>query len=89
MSQSLSDAGTLLSFFFATSDRNRQNTKVLLALVTILAQSLLTLVSSHLVALLLLSVWHNVCYLIICLFEKSPYFIFEMKLFEGLKAGKS
>ena len=28
-------------------------------------------------------------YLIICLFEKSPYFIFEMKLFEGLKAGKS
>jgi hypothetical protein len=27
--------------------------------MTILAQSLLTLVSSHLVALLLLSVWHN------------------------------
>ena len=32
----------------------------LLALMTILAQSLLTLVSSHLVALLLFSVWHNV-----------------------------
>ncbi len=31
----------------------------LLALMTILAQSLLTLVSSHLVALLLLSVWHS------------------------------
>ena len=31
----------------------------LLALMTILAQSLLTLVSSHLVALLLLSVRHN------------------------------
>ena len=27
--------------------------------MTILAQSLLTLVSSHLVALLFLSVWHN------------------------------
>lgn len=27
--------------------------------MTILAQSLLTLVSSHLVALLLFSVWHN------------------------------
>ena len=32
----------------------------LLALMAILAQSLLALVSSHLVALLLLSVWHNV-----------------------------
>ena len=31
----------------------------LLALVSVLAQSLLTLVSSHLVALVLLSVWHN------------------------------
>ena len=31
----------------------------LLALMTILAQSLLALVSSHLVALLFLSVWHN------------------------------
>ena len=35
----------------------------LLALMTILAQSLLTLVSSHLVALLLFSVWHNCYYL--------------------------
>ena len=33
--------------------------KYLLALMTILAQSLLALVSSHLVALLFLSVWHN------------------------------
>ena len=31
----------------------------LLALMTILSQSLLTLVRSHLVALLLLSVWHS------------------------------
>ena len=31
----------------------------LLALMTILAQSLLTLVRSHFVALLFLSVWHN------------------------------
>ena len=33
--------------------------KGLLALMTILAQSLLTLVGSHLVALLFLSVWHS------------------------------
>ncbi len=33
--------------------------------MTILAQSLLTLVSSHLVALLFLSVWHNTKILII------------------------
>ena len=33
--------------------------RVLLALMTILAQSLLTLVGSHLVTLLFLSVWHN------------------------------
>jgi hypothetical protein len=32
---------------------------VLLALVAVLAQALLTLVRSHLVALLLLSVWHS------------------------------
>jgi hypothetical protein len=45
-------AGTLLSFFSHV-------TSSLLALMTILAQSLLTLVCSHLVALLFLSVWHN------------------------------
>ena len=44
-------ADTLLSFLLRVTS--------LLALVTILAQSLLTLVSSHLVALLLFSVWHN------------------------------
>jgi hypothetical protein len=59
--------------------------KYLLALVTILAQSLLALVSSHLVALLFLSVWHNLN--IFKLF--NVYFIFSMKLLAGLKAGKS
>ena len=33
--------------------------KVLLALMSVLAESLLTLMGSHLVALLLLTVWHN------------------------------
>ena len=37
---------------------------VLLALMTILAQSLLTLVSSHLVTLFFLSVWHSCIYFI-------------------------
>ena len=41
--------------------------KGLLALMTILAQSLLTLVSSHLVALLLFSVWHSLMKLFYCL----------------------
>ena len=59
--------------------------KYLLALVTILAQSLLALVSSHLVALLFLSVWHNLN--IFKLF--NVYFIFSMKLLAGLNAGKS
>ncbi len=53
--------------------------KNLLALMTILAQSLLTLVSSHLVALLFLSVWHNrlniknvnVCYFTSCVPQNS------------------
>ena len=51
--------------------------------MTILAQSLLTLVGSHLVALLFLSVWHNNSML------NVNYFIFSIKLFEGLNAGKS
>ena len=33
--------------------------KVLLALMSVLAESLLTLMGSHLVALLFLTVWHN------------------------------
>lgn len=41
------------------------HSRVLLALVTILAQSLLTLVGSHLVTLLFLSVWHNFNFLLI------------------------
>ena len=61
--------------------------------MTILAQSLLTLVSSHLVALLLLSVWHNFnCLfkiLLVKIFFSVPYFILEMKLLQGLKAGMS
>lgn len=40
------------------------HSRVLLALVTILAQSLLTLVGSHLVTLLFLSVWHNLKFFI-------------------------
>jgi hypothetical protein len=52
--------------------------------MTILAQSLLALVSSHLVALLLLSVWHNSRILLKC-----DYFIFSIKLFAGLNEGKS
>ena len=44
--------GTLLPFFF--------DVRALLALMSVLAQSLLALVSSHLVALLFLSVRHNV-----------------------------
>ena len=52
----MSFLGTLLPFLsFVLSSQ----TVSLLALMTILAQSLLTLVGSHLVALLLLSVWHN------------------------------
>jgi len=49
--------GTLLSSLFYE--------QFLLALVTILAQSLLTLVSGHLVTLLFLSVWHDYNILIV------------------------
>ena len=42
----------LSSFFWKDPDRG------LLALMSVLSQSLFTLVSSHLVALLLFSVWH-------------------------------
>ena len=52
--------GTLLSFFFYRLRAIR-----LLALMSVLAQALLALVSSHLVALLLLSVWHNLKMLVI------------------------
>ena len=44
------------SFHFFLLVKENQD---LLALMTILAQSLLALVSCHLVALLFLSVWHN------------------------------
>jgi hypothetical protein len=48
--------GTLLSFCpYSLRALSR-----LLALMSVLAQALLALVSSHLVALLLFSVWHNV-----------------------------
>ena len=49
--------------------------------MTILAQALLALVSSHLVALLFLSVWHNTK------IYNVNYFIFSIKLFAGLNAG--
>ena len=48
-----------IKIYFDVSER------YLLALMTILAKSLLTLVSSHLVALLLLSVRHNFLNLIV------------------------
>ena len=51
-------ADTLLSFLLLRLTVAGSN-QGLLALMTVLAQSLLTLVSSHLVALLLFSVWHN------------------------------
>ena len=51
-------ADTLLSFLLLRLTVVSSN-QWLLALMTILAQSLLTLVSSHFVALLLFSVWHN------------------------------
>ena len=66
----------------------------LLALMTILAQALLALVRSHLVALFLLSVWHSCFEFIMSTFRISsvPYpllLIFSMKLLQGLKAGRS
>ena len=45
--------------FLCVYQRSQTASCVLLALVSVLAQSLLTLVSSHLVALVLLSVRHN------------------------------
>ena len=42
--------------------------EVLLALMSVLSQSLLTLVRRHLVPLMLLSVWHNFRYLQLVLF---------------------
>lgn len=48
------------------------HSRALLALMTILAQSFLTLVGSHLVTLLFLSVWHNFNFLLII---DSLYFL--------------
>ena len=48
---------TLLSFSF--SSYGTELRILLLALMSVLSKSLLALVSSHLVALLLFSVWHN------------------------------
>lgn len=64
--------------------------------MTILAKSLLTLVSSHLVSLVLLTVWHGVYYLSLsntivvgrCLYGSSFYhLIFSENAFEGLNVG--
>ena len=51
--------------------------------MTILAKTLLTLVRRHLMALVLLSVWHNYNVLRF----KFHYFTSLAKLFEGLNAG--
>ena len=58
--------------------------KLLSLLVSILAKTLLTLVRSHLVPFMLLSVWHNLKVLNILLIN---YFTVLTKTFAGLNAG--
>ena len=58
-----------------------EEVQFLLLLVTVLTQTLLALVRSHLVTLMLLSVWHS-CN---CLY--GFYLIFDANDLAGLKAG--
>ena len=62
MSPDDSSCNTLLSFLFPIWILRKPRSvskSLLLALMTILSQSLLALVSGHLVAFLLFSVWHS------------------------------
>ena len=59
-----------------------EEVQFLLLLVTVLTQTLLALVRSHLVTLMLLSVWHNYK-----IFDGLSYLIFAANDLAGLKAG--
>ena len=59
--------------------------KLLSLLVSILAKTLLTLVRSHLVPLMLLSVWHN--NKVLNYFDKYYFFTSFTNTLAGLKAG--
>lgn len=58
---------------------------VLLLLVTVLTQTFFTFVRSHLMTLMLLSVWHS-CKFLIKLYKRY-YLIFATNVLAGLKAG--
>ena len=59
--------------------------KLLSLLVSILAKTLLTLVRSHLMPLMLLSVWHNTK--VLNYFDTDNYFTSPMNTLAGLKVG--